>query len=96
MLKYCHDKNKTSEMCVKAVDAYLLALKFVSDWFVARWKTSVFSNDDIIFGDLGSDSGSNRIGLGQKDCISVKVVERLLPTCTLLPATKQRLMEVRK
>ena len=36
MLKYCHDENKTSEMCVKAVDAYLLALKFVSDWFVAR------------------------------------------------------------
>ena len=31
MLKYCHDKDKTHEMCDKAVDSCLLALKFVSN-----------------------------------------------------------------
>lgn len=28
------DKNKTQKTCDKAVDSYLLAFKFVSDWFV--------------------------------------------------------------
>ena len=30
-LKYCHDKYKTQEMCNKAVDDFLPALKFVPD-----------------------------------------------------------------
>ena len=30
---YCHDKHKTQEKCDTAVDFYLLALKFVPDWF---------------------------------------------------------------
>ena len=34
MLKYCHDKYKTHEICDKAVDSYLLALKFVPDWLL--------------------------------------------------------------
>ena len=33
-LKYCHDRYKTQEMCNKAVDDFLPALKFVRDWFV--------------------------------------------------------------
>ena len=33
-LKYCLDRNKTQEMCDKAIDALLPALKFVPDWFV--------------------------------------------------------------
>ena len=33
-LKHCRDKYKTSEMCIKAVDDILPALKFVPDWFV--------------------------------------------------------------
>ena len=36
MLKHCHDKYKTQEMCSKAGDSCLLALKFVPDWFVKR------------------------------------------------------------
>ena len=36
MLKYCLDKYKTQEMCDKAVDAFLPALKFVPDWFVTK------------------------------------------------------------
>ena len=34
MLEYCHDRYKTQEMCNKAVDNFLPALKFVPDWFV--------------------------------------------------------------
>ena len=34
MLKYCLDRYKTLELCDKAVDYFLPALKFVPDWFV--------------------------------------------------------------
>ena len=34
MLKYCHDKYKTQEICDKVADDFLTALKFVPDWFV--------------------------------------------------------------
>ena len=34
MLKYCLDRHKTQEMCDKAIDACMPALKFVPDWFV--------------------------------------------------------------
>ena len=45
----------------KAVNSYLLALKFVSDLFVTKnmvgkLDNAVFSNDDIIFGDTDSDT----------------------------------------
>ena len=36
MLNYFHDKYKTKETCNKAIDACLLALNFVDDWFVTR------------------------------------------------------------
>ena len=36
MLKYCHDRYKTQEMCDKAVDAYLPSPKFRPDWFVTN------------------------------------------------------------
>ena len=54
MIKHFHDKYKTQKMCDKAVDAYLLALEFFSDWFfkskmIAKLDSSVFSNDDIVF-----------------------------------------------
>ena len=35
MLKYCHDKYKTQEICGKAVDDSITALKWVPDWFVS-------------------------------------------------------------
>ena len=34
MLKYCLGKFETQEMSDKAVDSFLLTLKFVPDWFV--------------------------------------------------------------
>ena len=34
MLKYYHDRYKTQEICDKAVDDFLPALKYVSYWFV--------------------------------------------------------------
>ena len=34
MLEYCHDRYKTQEICSKAVDNFLPALKFVPNWFV--------------------------------------------------------------
>ena len=36
MLNYFNDKYKTKEMCNKAINACLLTLKFVVDWFVMR------------------------------------------------------------
>ena len=36
MLKYCLDRYNAQEMCHKAVDDYLLALKFIADWFVTN------------------------------------------------------------
>ena len=36
MLKYCSDRYKSQEICDKAVDSCLLALKFVPDWFVTN------------------------------------------------------------
>ena len=47
-------------MCDKAVDSYLLAVKFVPDWFVLskiieKHDNAVFSDKNIVFGDLKSD-----------------------------------------
>ena len=36
MIKNCHDKYKTHEMCDKAVDDFLPALKFVPLWVVTN------------------------------------------------------------
>ena len=47
-------------MCGKAVDSYLLALKFFPNYFVTckmieKVDNAVFSNDDIVFDDIDSD-----------------------------------------
>lgn len=34
LLNYCPDRYKTHEMCNKALDLCLLAIKFVADWFL--------------------------------------------------------------
>ena len=57
MVKYCYDRYKIQEMSDKAVDAYMLPLKFVSDWFVTnkmleKLDGAVFSTDDIVFPDI--------------------------------------------
>ena len=59
MLKYCYRYN-TPRMCNKAVECYLLALQLVPVWFVTstmieKTINTVFSNDDIVFGDIDSD-----------------------------------------
>ena len=44
MLKYCPDRYETQKMCNKAV-TYLLALKFVPDWFLKTkitWECCIF------------------------------------------------------
>ena len=35
---YCREKYKTQKMCDEVVDDCLVALKFISDWFVASKK----------------------------------------------------------
>ena len=60
MLNYCPEKYKIHEMCDKAVDSCVLALKCVRDWFIMskmieKLDNAVFSNDYIDFGGLDSD-----------------------------------------
>ena len=57
---YCHDKYKTQRTCDKILDSYLLALKFVPDWFVTSNITeeldnTKFSDDYTVFGDIDFD-----------------------------------------
>ena len=54
MLKYCLDRYKTQDMCDKAVDTCLPALKFAPDWFA----TDVFSNDNIDLDNIDSDTAT--------------------------------------
>ena len=58
-LKYCPDRYKNKKICDNAVDTYLLAFKFVPDWFATSKMieklTAVFYNVYIVFGDLESD-----------------------------------------
>ena len=54
------DRYKARRMCDKAGDSYLLAVKFVPDWFVLskiieKHDNAVFSDKNIVFGDLKSD-----------------------------------------
>ena len=61
MPKYCHNRCKTQEMFVKAVDVYLPSLKFRPDWFVTNKMLenldgAVFFNDDIVFADRDSNT----------------------------------------
>ena len=54
MLKYCPNRYKTLEISDKAVDDFLPALKFVSNWIVTskvikKLDNASFANDDIIF-----------------------------------------------
>ena len=71
ILKYCLDKYLTQKVFPKAVDSYLLASKFVFDWFVTseiieKLDNAVVSNGDIVLGGIDSDIVtffSNDIGL---------------------------------
>ena len=59
MLKYYLDRYKTERMCDKAVDDFLITLKFVTDWFVTsaaikNFHNALFTDDDIFFFDAHS------------------------------------------
>ena len=59
MLKYCLDRYNTERMCDKAVDDFLITLKFVTDWFVTsaaikNFHNALFTDDDIFFFDAHS------------------------------------------
>ena len=51
MLKYHPDRYKTYKIYDKAVDAYVLALKFV----IEKLDNAIFCNNDIIFSDMDFD-----------------------------------------
>ena len=70
MLKYCSDRycSKIQKLYVKAFNFYLLVLKFISYWFVTRKMIEkldniLFSNVDVVFGDISNDTGLNSINL---------------------------------
>ena len=70
MLKYCSDRycSKIQKIYVKAFNIYLLVLKFISYWFVTRKMIEkldniLFSNVDVVFGDISNDTGLNSINL---------------------------------
>ena len=61
MLKYSLDRYKIQEMCDKAVNAFLPTLRFVPDRFVTykmleKLDDALFTNDDIIFINEGSNN----------------------------------------
>ena len=54
VLKNCLNRYKTQEIWDKAVDDFLPALTFVTDWFatkqmIKKLHDDLFSDDDIIF-----------------------------------------------
>ena len=60
MLKYFFDRYQTQTMFNNVVDFSLLELKFVPAWFVTskiieKPDSAVFSDGNIVFGDLDSD-----------------------------------------
>ena len=93
MLKYCPDKYKTQKMWDKAVDSYLITLKFVPDWSVTnkileKLDNFLFSKANILFHDvdfniitfLSNYMGFNTIGLNIKTLtiILMKMIQKLL------------------
>ena len=55
-LKHYLDRYKTPEMCDKALDDFLPALKFVLDWFVKRkmikkLHNALLADDSVLFFD---------------------------------------------
>ena len=53
-IRYVPDQYKTQEMCNKAIDDFLSALKFVSDWFltskmIKELFTALYADEDILY-----------------------------------------------
>ena len=53
-LKYCHGRHKTQDICNKAVDYFLPALKFVPNWFVTskmikNLLTALYADENILY-----------------------------------------------
>ena len=48
-LRYVLDQYKTQQMCSKAVDDCLTALKLVPDWFVRHNFTDVYADENMLY-----------------------------------------------
>ena len=78
----------------------VVGLKFVRDWFVAnnmieKLDNAVFSNDDIIFGDIDSNIVtffSNNIGLNSKNLHNVNLDDDNFDDCDPKTINQVRLM----
>ena len=76
MVKYCHDKYKTQELCDKAVDDFLPALKFVPDWFatskmIKKLSTALYADNGLLFFD--EDSGNDTFCCNEVGMLSVNL-----------------------
>ena len=87
-------------MCNKPVDSYLLALKFLPDWFVTnkiikKLDNAVFFNVDIIFGDIDFNTFtffSNDIGLNSINLNNVNLDDDNFDDCDPETCNHVRLM----
>ena len=74
MIKYCLGRYKTQEICDKAVNDFLPALKLVPDWFVTskmvkKLHNPLFTDDDILF--FKRDSANVTFSSDETDVFSV-------------------------
>ena len=100
MLKNYHDRYKTQEIYDKAVDSYLPTLKFVSDWFVTskmvqKLDNAVFSNDNLVIGDIDSDIitfFSNYINLNSINLSNINLDDNNFDGYDLVTINQIRLM----
>ena len=74
MLKYCLDRYKTQEICDKAVDNFLPALKLVIDWFVTSKIIRKLTDDNILF--LDENSGNVTFSSDEVDivCVNLNII----------------------
>ena len=74
LVVYCLEKNKTQKVCDEAVDASLVALKLIPDWFVTskmreKFDNTLNTNDDVLF--LNEDFDKATIIVNQKHILAV-------------------------
>ena len=80
VLEFFHDQFKTQKICDTAVEVRLVALKFVSDWYIAstvikKLYTTLYTDENIMDFDEDFDNvifNFNEMGILNKDrnCIN--------------------------
>ena len=73
-LKYRDDRYKTQEMCNKAIDDFLPALKYVPDWFVTskiikKLLNAFYAGDNILC--FNEDSGDAIFSCNKTSILSI-------------------------